>query len=591
MPPWDTYGPGPGGKGGKGTGGNYKGGRGKGGQGTGAKGKGKGGQGKGGKGNKDGGKVSEWAALMIAVLKGNAATVQQLLAAGASPNFCPSSYCHPDSDSGRTDLTQKINECETALKQAAQKVSPAFNFAKRTERHMADQGRHVGILRPPQVALKDLREWTALFLAAWTGNDEIVKLLLTAKASPDLSCNYFYEPHPEHDPGQDWTALLVATERAHGTVVEQLIAARASLDHQEGGLKTALTIAVDEGHWTVMEQLLAARASVEHPINGQALIIAVEGGHDAIVKQLLAANASPDHRNGWRYSRYWEDGIDGQTALMKAADQGNMAILKQLLAAKASPDTQDAHGQTALMRVLGDIGNISDSDSSDSDIAISAGERLAIMKELFAAKASPNIHDVRGQTALMLAIKDGQVDSVKELLAAKASPDIEDRRGLSALMLAVLKAPAPACAALIKAGADINQIRGTPDRRGWRHLDDLRGTALEMVRARISRYGDDAEDIQKMLEEAQKTALLLQVSVEDSELTFRLMSGTVVAQLPCPSELFPKNLRKPLLDAVTESGVPLDWSSFSNLQLVLPNGKLLDFSPGSGSVMEQMTSA
>jgi len=170
-----------------------------------------------------------------------------------------------------------------------------------------------------------------------------------------------------------------------------------------------------------------------------ALMGAALEGHKEIVELLLQAGADPNIIDPSRMSDCELSIVDrvfknGATALMKATlgrnrtnNAGNKEIVELLLNAKADPDIQDLRGNTAL---------------------ILAAEhcKAEIVELLLNNGANPNIKTFakdmvtfRSQndwTALMNAARKGHKEIVRLLLDAKADPNIQSKSGNTALILA-----------------------------------------------------------------------------------------------------------------------------------------------------------
>ncbi len=84
----------------------------------------------------------------------------------------------------------------------------------------------------------------------------------------------------------------------------------------------------------------------------------------------------------------------------------------------------------------------------------------ARLAELLAAGAGVDTLDGHGQTALMLAARNGHCDAVRVLLDAGAGIDRTAKYNLSALMLAVINDRLDVVEQLVEAGADLG-IEGT----------------------------------------------------------------------------------------------------------------------------------
>ncbi|KAI7843725.1 hypothetical protein COHA_002623 [Chlorella ohadii] len=105
---------------------------------------------------------------------------------------------------------------------------------------------------------------------------------------------------------------------------------------------------------------------------GQLLILAAQLGKGSVLKPLLAFGASLEAVD--------EHGHQGP-ALLHAASAGNVSIVRALLEAGASPDQQDVRGQSALI------------------VAVLA-DRAAVAEVLLAAGADPNRADSFGATPI-----------------------------------------------------------------------------------------------------------------------------------------------------------------------------------------------
>ena len=120
-----------------------------------------------------------------------------------------------------------------------------------------------------------------------------------------------------------------------------------------------------------------------------------------------------------------QDNKVGTTALMVAANKGDHGLeaTKELIKAGADANKQDyKYGISALM------------------LAVNKGEKAThTINDLLEAGASPDLQDAKGTTALMLAVKKGDLNAVKMLQKAGADLDIQDNEGNTALMVAVKK--------------------------------------------------------------------------------------------------------------------------------------------------------
>jgi hypothetical protein len=157
-----------------------------------------------------------------------------------------------------------------------------------------------------------------------------------------------------------------------------------------------------------VRKLLAdvGKVNLQDQYGRTALLHATASPHSAaMVAALLSAGADvniPDSR--------------GTTALMNASQLGEVDTAKMLLAHRADANNRTDTGVTALMLA--------------ADAGRSGG---AIVQLLVNSGASVNDQDIDGKTALMVAVREPNVESVQNLLQAGASTKIMDSHGKTAI--------------------------------------------------------------------------------------------------------------------------------------------------------------
>lgn len=192
-------------------------------------------------------------------------------------------------------------------------------------------------------------EDTPLITAAQHGHTKIVKLLLNAKADPNLKRDAFsahnLDPFNENVGRHklinvDYTALMLAAKNNHPDIVKLLLDAKAEPNAQNHYKNTALILAAIEGHPEIIKLLLNAGAdpNIKNHENVTALLEAAARGHTEIVKQLLKhrkvnINVQNNH---------------GVSSLMHAAWHGHTEIAKLLIDAGANKNLKNSSGNTAL---------------------------------------------------------------------------------------------------------------------------------------------------------------------------------------------------------------------------------------------------
>ena len=136
---------------------------------------------------------------------------------------------------------------------------------------------------------------TALWVAAWKGHAEIVKLLLESKA--DVNAANIYSA----------TALILASHNGHTEIVKTLLEAKADVNAAHANGRTALSQAASIGNTEIAKLLLEAGADVDAKsrVGMTALWQAAEKGHAETVKALLEAKADVNakaHLDGKDYA-------------------------------------------------------------------------------------------------------------------------------------------------------------------------------------------------------------------------------------------------------------------------------------------------
>ena len=315
---------------------------------------------------------------------------------------------------------------------------------------------------------------TALVVAAALGNTETVAALLAAGADvnkPD-------EAQTSDPEKAKVTPLVWALDNGHIDTAKVLMDADADVGRDE----LPLAIAASKGDIVMVQMLLDAGADVliENTTNLLALINAVTINRLEVLALLLEEGASANAR---------DDGGSGDTALMKAARAGNVEAVKLLLEAGADPNLQNEEGTTALMMAVAldhtevialllDAGADPDVGAGESVLMIatratdpraSAQEsnlpaeiegmidirkrqlridrredgsnatsenRFETVRTLLGTGVDPNARNEAGETVLMVAAKQGNVQLAEVILEAEPDVDIQDNEGNSALMVA-----------------------------------------------------------------------------------------------------------------------------------------------------------
>ena len=222
--------------------------------------------------------------------------------------------------------------------------------------------------------------------------------------------------------------LIDAVRAGDVTAVRTLLADGVSARTAEVDGTTALHWAAHHDRPGIARLLLGAGAAVDatNRYGVTPLALASVNGSTRMIARLLDAGADPNLPNP-----------EGETPLMTAARTGDAASIETLLNHGAEVDAVEAwRGQTALMWAT-------------------AQNQVDAVEALLAAGADPNARSGRGFTPVLFAAREGHVD-VLELLV-EAGADVDDAlpsNGMSALVLAVYNAQYDFAKALLDLGAD-----------------------------------------------------------------------------------------------------------------------------------------
>ena len=136
------------------------------------------------------------------------------------------------------------------------------------------------------------------------------------------------------------TVLHWAVHRADVEIVDELLAAGARVDAANRFGVRPLSLAAADGQAAIVARLLRRGADANTSLNGEsALMLAARAGSEAAVTPLLDAGADPNATEGWRE----------QTALMWAAAEGHAVVVRTLLARGAHVRARSKLGFTALL--------------------------------------------------------------------------------------------------------------------------------------------------------------------------------------------------------------------------------------------------
>ncbi len=268
--------------------------------------------------------------------------------------------------------------------------------------------------------------------------------------------------------GDGMTGLHWAAARGDSTIAAVLLKAHANTEATTRiGALVPLHIAADYGNASVVRALLRANANARARSSDSVSVLhfAALGGDTAIVAALLRGGAMPDVNRA-------EPGL-GQTPLMIAAGRGRAEVVRLLL--KKGAD----------WRISGKTTDPVASAAEDRQAKARRNAVLARLREEEGQKENPNWQpdprqvqaavaaalEVERQSADAAALANAAAATAAEQarLAAQGGPGLDDdtpgytellgrQGGHTALLLAVREGHHATIAALIDAGADVNQV-------------------------------------------------------------------------------------------------------------------------------------
>jgi len=183
---------------------------------------------------------------------------------------------------------------------------------------------------------KDMQD--EVVLAAMEG---MVNKLRAVISTFMVDVNFITEIDGTEDPSQGASPLILAAERGHKDVVQLLLTSGADPNLADEDGFTPLLDAVDDGHFEVAKLLLdyGADPNIANKVDGYVPLMYASGsGHEDIVQLLLDRGSDPNVA----------DTMDGSTALQLAVIQCRKHIAQLLLDRGADPDIPDDHGSTPL---------------------------------------------------------------------------------------------------------------------------------------------------------------------------------------------------------------------------------------------------
>ncbi|OAL39267.1 hypothetical protein AYO20_01585 [Fonsecaea nubica] len=352
-------------------------------------------------------------------------TVEMLLQRGATVNECHLS--HRETNSGRTAL------CVAAYSGDAEMVRLLLNYGANP---------NGPILRKHERLMKTLGEMlyvSPLLFAAQCGNLDIVQLLLA------------------HDADPNWSTLDIFDERTRKQVIREIAATTLVSVDEDTRFHFLFPIqaAASLEDPAILEYLLDHGAIADPAYGIPPLSIAASHGRGATVDMLISRGAMINPADTQDCSL---------SPLEGAVSSGSEPIVRRLISAGADLDrcSSGREGGTALQRAaergFGAIFDLLRETGAKLDCCSNPDHSTAILQGF---------------------IRQHNYDRSLELLEAGVSPNGKSRDGSSPLIAAVLNQDLILMSLLLEWGADPNDASPSPSRIQWQNTKQISGLPID----------------------------------------------------------------------------------------------------------------
>jgi uncharacterized protein len=187
----------------------------------------------------------------------------------------------------------------------------------------------------PDTTSEGYADQPVLTVAADRGAADVVRLLLTAGATPNPISGY------------EWSPLRAAATYGHAQVVRLLLETGVDPNQARGREAILMDAVAAARHFPKPESLetvrllLDAGATVRPGDDPAVVLVVASGSPSSVLRLLLDRGADPNATRS-----------DGTPAIVIAAMRRNAGLVDELLAGGAEVDAADVGGRTALMHAV-----------------------------------------------------------------------------------------------------------------------------------------------------------------------------------------------------------------------------------------------
>jgi ankyrin repeat protein len=243
------------------------------------------------------------------------------------------------------------------------------------------------------------------------------------------------------------SALLAAVKKSDIATVRKLLQQGVSINAPAGDGSTALHWAVESDNVELARLLLKSGADAKRAnrYGMTALHLAAVNGNATLSRELLDAGADVNAVLP-----------EGESVLMTASRTGSAEVVSLLLARGAQVDARDKwYGESALMWAAAEDHGEVVSVLLAHDAPVDSRSTL---QKTANRRAGQSILSLGSWTPLMYAARENAIDAGRALVKAKASLDLVDPDGATALEIAIINANYEFASMLLDAGADPNVV-------------------------------------------------------------------------------------------------------------------------------------
>ncbi|MBM3770892.1 MAG: hypothetical protein FJW27_06320 [Acidimicrobiia bacterium] len=293
------------------------------------------------------------------------------------------------------------------------------------------------------------------------------------------------------------TAIHWAAHRGDALMADALIKAGANVNATEEGGVTALALAATNGDEAMVDRLIKAGAK-SNLGRETAVLAAARTGSVPVMRLLLAAGGDPNAKEPVRH----------QTALMWAASERHPETVRLLIEQGA-----DVKARTQMQAPAPVQKPAPTPVSPPRAREDRPGAPPAQSSGTMARSGAPAPNGANGYTALLFAVRVGDMESVRALLDVGADVNETGADGLSPLVLATVRGHTKLAIALLEKGAnakadaagftalhwaagswetELTVTSITPDREGeeWATVAGLREGRMDLVKALLAHGAD-----------------------------------------------------------------------------------------------------